>query len=156
MRMEAPCVSRMKAVWTVCQCVMVDYDTNCFEYLEMIELYFSYSPIPSTSTVVGASVYVSICPHGAKRVFWGQYDIKPRFSTWCMSDPFCSLLVKSTVLPYDAMTVSMMTVLLYHATTLQVRKLSVWSDRALVSMWSLSLSKDKSLIQDTIEHAQKG
>ena len=39
-----------------------------------------------------------------------------------LSDHSVPLLVKSTVLPYDAMTVSMVTVLLYHAITLQLRK----------------------------------
>ncbi len=56
-----------------------------------------------------------------------------------MSDLTVPLLVKSTVLPYDATTVSMVTVLLCHATPLQVRKLSVRSDRALVMSWAMMI-----------------
>jgi hypothetical protein len=56
-----------------------------------------------------------------------------------MSDHTVPLSVKLTVLPYDAMTVSMVTVLLYHATTLQVRKLSVRLDRVLAMSWTMMI-----------------
>ena len=68
--------------------------------------------------------------------FW---SLRKMFGAKDVSDLTVPLLVKSTVLPYDATTVSMVTVLLCHATPLQVRKLSVRSDRALVMSWAMMI-----------------